>query len=141
MTNVAFFYGKEIEGPYSGIETIFIRTSLPDGYEKYPHIFFCSTYFTDSSLIPCWTEIEDMLNNGQLVTLELTPNLINSVPKNIFNKCKIMLMIDIPEFEFLKKNDVLKVVTLPYTTYNVVKTTMQTTTPDDYGNDTKYPIF
>ena len=52
-----------------------------------------------------------------------------------------MLSLDCPELEQLKKNDVVKIVTKPFTTYNVVKCTMQTTTADDYKFDSKNPTI
>ena len=48
-----------------------------------------------------------------------------------------MLSLDCPELEFLKKHDILKIVTRPFNTYNIVKCTMQTTTADDYKFDSK----
>jgi hypothetical protein len=48
-----------------------------------------------------------------------------------------MLSLDCPELEFLKQNDIVKIVTRPFTTYNVTKCNMQTSTADDYKFDTK----
>jgi hypothetical protein len=52
-----------------------------------------------------------------------------------------MLSLDCPELESLKKNDILKIVTKPFTTFNVVKCTMQTSVPDDYKFDSKNPTI
>ena len=48
-----------------------------------------------------------------------------------------MLSLDCPELELLKKHDILKIVTKPFTTFNTVKCTMQQSTPDDYKFDSK----
>ena len=52
-----------------------------------------------------------------------------------------MLSLDCPELELLKKNDILKIVTRPFTTFNVVKCTMQQSVPDDYKSDSKTPTI
>lgn len=138
MFGAPYFYGKEVEGPLSDIDTCFIRTDTPRDMQKYPHVYFCISYI---SSVKNFNEIESCLDRYQIVTLEVTPDLIKTIPATIFNRCRIMLSLDCPELELLKKNDVVKIVTKPFTTYNVVKCTMQTSIPDDYKFDSKNPTI
>lgn len=128
-----YFFGKEVEGPLADVETCFVRTRMPGEYNRYPHVYFCISYVEKLF----WGSIEECLDGGQIVTLEVTPELLKQVPPTLFNRCRIMLSLDCPELELLKKNDILKIVTKPFTTYNVVKCTMQTSVPDDYKFDSK----
>jgi predicted transcriptional regulator len=133
MFGEEYFFGKEVEGPLADVETCFVRTRVPEEYEKYPHVYFCISYVEKNY----WNIVEDCLLHGQIVTLEVTPELLKTIPPTIFNKCKIMLSLECPELELLKKNDILKIVTKPFTTYNVVKCSMQQSIPDDYKFDSK----
>lgn len=128
-----YFYGKEVEGPLADVETCFVRTKVPNDFNKYPHVYFCISYIEKQY----WTTIETCLDNKQIVTLEVTPELLKIIPPTIFNRSRIMLSLDCPELELLKKHDILKIVTRPFTTFNVVKCTMQQSTPDDYKFDSK----
>ena len=128
-----YFYGKEVEGPLADVETCFVRTKVPSDFSKYPHVYFCISYIEKQY----WTTIETCLDNKQIVTLEVTPELLKIIPPTIFNRSRIMLSLDCPELELLKKHDILKIVTKPFTTFNVVKCTMQQSTPDDYKFDSK----
>ena len=128
-----YFFGKEVEGPLADVETCFVRTVVPAEYDRYPHVYFCISYVEKCH----WPIIEMALDAGQIVTLEVTPELLKKVPPTLFNRCRIMLSLDCPELESLKKNDILKIDTKPFTTYNVVKCTMQTSVPDDYKFDSK----
>ena len=133
MFGSEYFFGKEVEGPLADVETCFVRTAVPVEFDKYPHVYFCISYIEKCY----WTHIETCLENSQIVTLEVTPKLLREIPATLFNRCRIMLSLECPELDLLKKNDILKIVTKPFTTYNVVKCTMQTSVPDDYKFDSK----
>ena len=120
MFGSEYFYGKEVEGPLVDVETCFVRTQVPKDFAKYPHVYFCISYVKKDY----WHIIESCLDSKQIVTLEVTPELL-----------------DCPELESLKKNDILKIVTRPFTTFNVVKCTMQQSVPDDYKSDSKTPTI
>jgi hypothetical protein len=132
-----YFYGKEVEGPLADVETCFVRTQVPADFEKYPHVYFCISYIAKQY----WHVIESCLDAKQIVTIEITPEQLKTIPPTIFNRSRIMLSLDCPELESLKKNDILKIVTKPFTTFNVVKCTMQTSVPDDYKFDSKNPTI
>jgi hypothetical protein len=135
MFGKPYFFGKETEGPLADVETCFVRTTVPDEAEFYPHVYFCISYL-EKVTSTMWTVIELCLENKQIVTLETTPELMKTIPPTIFNRCRIMLSLDCPELEMLKKHDIVKIVTRPFTTYNVVKCSMQTSKPEDYQHDT-----
>ena len=132
-----YFYGKEVEGPLADVETCFVRTRVPSDISKYPHIYFCISYIEKNY----WDIIESCLDAKQIVTIEITPEQLKTIPPTIFNRSRIMLSLDCPELELLKKNDILKIVTRPFTTFNVVKCTMQQSVPDDYKSDSKTPTI
>ena len=134
MFGAEYFYGKEVEGPLTDIATVFVRTQIPNNWDEYPHIYLCISYITDK---PNWKIIEEMLDMRYIVTLEVIPDLLKSIPPTMLNRCRIMLSLECPELELLKRNDSVKIVTKPFTTYNVVKCNMQTSTPDDYKFDSK----
>lgn len=137
MFGSEYFYGKEVEGPLVDVETCFVRTRVPEDFDKYPHVYFCISYIKKDY----WHIIENCLDKKQIVTLEITPELLKTIPPTIFNRSRIMLSLDCPELEMLKKNDILKIVTRPFTTFNVVKCTMQQSIPDDYKSDSKTPTI
>ena len=134
MFGAEYFYGKEVEGPLADIDSVFVRTTVPENWDEYPHIYLCISYLTAK---PDWHLIENMLDERYIVTLEVTPELLKSIPATMLNRCRIMLSLECPELEMLKRNDIVKIVTRPFTTFNVVKCNMQTSTPDDYKFDSK----
>lgn len=134
MFGEQYFYGKEVEGPLVDIDTVFVRTKIPKNWYDYPHIYFCISYI---DMHPDWELISEMIDERYIITLEVTPNIISKIPPTMLNRCRIMLSLDCPELELLKQNDIIKIVTRPFTTYNVVKHAMQTSKPDDYKFDSK----
>ena len=40
MYGKSYWYGKEVEGRLSDIETVFVRGQLPENYKEYPHAYF-----------------------------------------------------------------------------------------------------
>lgn len=134
MFGERYFYGKEVEGPLADVDTVFVRSNVPENWVDYPHIYFCISYIEST---PDWVLISEMLDNRYIITLEVTPSLVAKIPPTMLNRCRIMLSLEVPELELLKRNDIVKIVTRPFTTYNVVKCSMQTSTPDDYKFDSK----
>lgn len=132
-----YFFGKEVEGPLADISTCFVRNRIPGDYIRYPHIYFCISYVERKF----WGHVEECLDSAKIVTLEVTADLLKEIPATLLNRCRIMLSLDCPELELLKKNDILKIVTKPFTTYNVVKCTMQQSIPDDYKFDSATSIL
>ena len=137
MFGEKYFYGKEVEGPLADVDTCFIRTEFPNNYKAYPHVYVCISYIDIAIKNSDWMAIDELLDRMTIVTLEVTPQQVAKIPATLFNRCRIMLSIECPELEQLKKHDILKIVTRPFTTFNIVKCTMQTTTADDYKFDSK----
>jgi hypothetical protein len=137
MFGEKYFYGKEVEGPLADVDTCFVRTEIPGNFKAYPHVYMCISYVDILIKEADWNKINDILDTKAIVTLEITPEQYKKIPPTIFNRCKVMLSLDCPELEFLKQNDIVKIVTRPFTTYNVTKCNMQTSTADDYKFDTK----
>ena len=40
MYGKSYWYGKEVEGRLSDIETVFVRGQVPQNYKEYPHVFW-----------------------------------------------------------------------------------------------------
>lgn len=142
MFGQPYFYGKETEGPLADVDTCFVRTKMPSKRAYFPHVYFCISYveMQNSAKTP-WEDVAACLDDKQIVTIETTPDLLKTIPPTIFNRCRIMLSLDCPELELLKKHDIVKIVTRPFTTYNVVKCSMQTSKPEDYQHDSTTPTL
>ena len=46
MYGKSYWYGKEVEGRLSDIETVFVRGQLPKNYKEYVPVVYVVTYFS-----------------------------------------------------------------------------------------------
>ena len=141
-----YWYGKEVEGRFTDIDTLFISdlTEIAElgiaCIDNIPaHIYFCSTavqqlvYGIEGFN---WETIFALKDNTTFISLEATPSMLSQIPPMIRIHCHILLMITEPTASLLKETDTIKVV---YNDYSLLCTTvhnMQRVTPDDYKFDT-----
>lgn len=131
------WYGKEVEGRLSDIETVFIRKGvLPNDYSNYPHIYFTIEYIEDCVKgTNTWNVIHELLSTKQMITIEANQQVFNSIPMSIFNRVHIIYRIADPNVEKLKKTDTLSIDAGWYRCSQITKENMLITTPDSYKFD------
>jgi hypothetical protein len=141
-----YWYGKEVEGRFTDIDTLFISdlTEIAEkgitSIENIPaHIYLCSTAV--QQLIRGiegfgWETIFALKDNVTFFSIEATPSMVGQIPPMIRIHSHILLMISEPAASLLKETDSIKIV---YNDYSLLCTTvhnMQRVTPDDYKFDT-----
>jgi hypothetical protein len=139
------WYGKEVEGRFTDIETCFIANfaSLVYGTERIkpvPHIYICSPatqqLIDDSKSKDFnWQNVFNMITDTQFVSIEATPGMLERIPPMIRIRAHILLMIDCKDAGLLKQTDSIKVVYGDYKLYCTTVHNMQSVNPDDYKFD------
>ena len=106
----------EIEGRYYGIDTLFIADEyedLVDDMYKVYHVLIGTSLVDKLAAGECvdisWLDIERYLREGNIVTLEVKPEQLKNVPHFVKLKAHILLWLDVPELDELKKTDSIKV--------------------------------
>lgn len=139
------WYGKEVEGRYTDIETLFIAdlTDIAqDGITSLPripaHIYLCSSAV--QQLINgidtfSWETILAIKDDTTFFTLEVTPDSLPFIPPMVRIHCHLLLMFKCYEARMLKKTDSVKIVYDDYSLYATTLHNMQHVTPDDYKFD------
>ena len=138
MYGKPYWYGKEVEGRFSDILTVFVRETIPSDYNEYPHIYFTIEYIKKCIEYNSWNRIENIVHQTKmLVTIEANSETLKDIPTSIFNLIHIIYRIIDPNLEKLKKYDTLSIDTEWYNTYQITKQHMLHTTNDDYKFDIK----
>jgi len=132
------WYGKEVEGRFTDIETLFISDII--GFDKIAtnsvaHVYFCSNATSQLIANDGWDMIFRMISDTSFITIEVTPGMLEKIPPMIRIRAHILLMIDCTDVGLLKKTDSIKVVYAPYSLYCTTIYNMQHVTPDDYKFD------
>ena len=77
MKGKSNWYGRECEGRFADIDTVFVRTEIPDNYKEYPHIYFtieyvrnCNQAYLPPTPPDAWDDILEILETNQVVTIE-----------------------------------------------------------------------
>ena len=141
----SIWYGKEVEGRFTDIETCFIADFAPLVYgtqrmKPMPHIYICSPateqLVNDSKSKDFnWQNIFNMISDTQFVSIEATPGMLERIPPMIRIRAHIMLMIECKDAALLKQTDSIKVVHGDYKLYCTTVHNMQSVNPDDYKFD------
>jgi len=141
----SIWYGKEVEGRFTDIETCFIADFTPLVYgtqriKPMPHIYICSPateqLVNDSKSKDFnWQNIFNMITDTQFVSIEVTPGMLEHIPPMIRIRAHIMLMIECKDAGLLKQTDSIKVVHRDYKLYCTTVHNMQSVNPDDYKFD------
>ena len=133
--------GREVEGRYSDIMTLFVR-ELGDGIDvedlhDYPHYYFTIEYmqncFENSKQIAAIREILDETNCA--VTIEANTETIKRIPPDLFNRCHIIYRIQDDAVQFLKDTDTLSIDAGWYRVSQITKCNMMHINPDNYKFD------
>ena len=135
MYGKSYWYGKEVEGRLSDIETVFVRGAVPDNYTEYPHIYFTTEYIEMCCVHNNWKEIHSILETKQYVTVEANAKTFEKIPMSVFNRAHIIYRIADPNVTKLKKTDTLSIDAGWYRVHQIMKCNLMEITPDDYKID------
>ena len=86
MYGKSYWYGKEVEGRLSDIETVFVRGQVPKNYKDYPHIYFTIEYIEMACVHGNWDEIHNILETKQYVTIEANDKTMDKIPMSSIRK-------------------------------------------------------
>jgi hypothetical protein len=131
------WYGKEVEGRFTDIETLFISDikALYEKLEVPAHVYFCSPATEQLIKQDDWMNMFELITDNTFVTIEATPGMVEHIPPMIRIRAHILLMLNCTDAGLLKKTDSIKVVYADYSLYCTTVHNMQQVTPDDYKFD------
>ena len=135
MYGKRYWYGKEVEGRLSDIETEFVRGQLPKNYEEYPHVYFTIEYIEMCCTHGNWDDIHNILETRQYVTVEANSKTMAKIPMSIFNRAHVIYRIQDEFVAKLKNTDTLSIDAGWYRVHQITKCNMMEINPDDYKFD------
>ena len=135
MYGKSYWYGKEVEGRLSDIETVFVRGQLPKNYKEYPHVYFTIEYIEMCCVHGSWDDIHTILETKQYVTVESNSKTMDKIPMSIFNRTHIIYRIPDSFVAKLKNTDTISVDAGWYRVHQITKCNMMEINPDDYKFD------
>ena len=124
MYGKSYWYGREVEGRLSDIETVFVRGQVPKNYKDYPHIYFTTEYIEMACVHENWDEIHTILETKQYVTIEANEKTMDKIPMSIFNRAHIIYRIQNKHVAKLKNTDTLSVDAGWYRVHQITKCNM-----------------
>jgi hypothetical protein len=129
--------GREVEGRYSDIMTLFIREGkLPKEWNKYPHVYFTIEYIKERIKDEKWDDVLTILDTSYTpVTLEATPDTFEQIPVFLFNRVHIIYRIPDVHVQRLKETDTVSIDAGWYRVSQVTKCNMMNINPDNYKFD------
>jgi hypothetical protein len=144
MYNKKVWKGREVEGRYSDLMTVFVR-DLPDTskadigvkYSEYPHYYFTIEYmrkcYENTPYIQVIRDILDQTNMA--VTIEADKDTIERITPDLVNRCHIIYRIHDKALQVLKDTDTLSIDAGWYRVHQVTKLNMMEITPSSYKFD------
>ena len=135
MYGKSYWYGREVEGRLSDIETVFVRGQIPKNYKDYPHIYFTIEYMEMACVHGNWDEIHAILNTKQYITVEANAKTMDKIPMSIFNRAHVIYRIPDEYVAKLKQTDTLSIDAGWYRVHQITKCNMMEINPDDYKFD------
>ena len=135
MYGKSYWYGKEVEGRLSDIETVFVRGQLPKNYKEYPHVYFTIEYIEMCCTHGNWDDIHNILETKQYVTIEANSKTMDKIPMSIFNRAHVIYRIQDIHVAKLKKTHTLPNDAGWYRVHQITKCNMMEINPDDYKFD------
>ena len=135
MYGKSYWYGKEVEGRLSDIETVFVRGQLPKNYKEYPHVYFTIEYIEMCCVHGNWDDIHTILETKQYVTIEANSKTMDKIPMSIFNRTHLIYRIPDIHVAKLKKTDTLSIDAGWYRVHQIMKCNVMEINPDDYKFD------
>lgn len=132
MIERKYWFGLEVEGRFTGLQTCFVRHEIPKDAEIWPHIYFTHEFIRG---VKQWVLVRALVfdKKPRAITFEVTPDLIGRIPLDIYNRCHIIMRLSCPEMELLKSTDTVAIDQRPYNVFTVMKGTMQSVKPEEYG--------
>lgn len=139
MINRNFWFGPEVEGRLSGVQTVFVRFKFPDEMiiALYPHLYFTIEWCrANDAASKEWGKVREYLfQNRKAITIEVDANCLDNVPPDVFNSSHILCRTSAPVIDRLKPTDTITVDVRPYHIYCVTKQAMMHVSPENYAVD------
>ena len=144
MYNKKIWKGREVEGRYSDLMTVFVRdledpakADIGIKYSEYPHYYFTIEYmrkaYENTSYIQVIRDILDQTNMA--VTIEAMQDTLERIPPDLINRCHIIYRIHDKALQVLKDTDTLSIDAGWYRVHQVTKLNMMEITPSSYKFD------
>jgi hypothetical protein len=133
--------GREVEGRYADLMTLFVR-ELGNGIQvkdlkEYPHYYFTIEYmkrcFENTAEVEAIRNILDSSNCA--VTIEANTDTIRRIPPDLINRCHIIYRIQDDALQVLKDTDTLSIDAGWYRVHQITKCNMMEINPSNYKFD------
>lgn len=141
--NLKYWFGKEIEGRFYGLESAFIVDDLTE--EEFNHALTVNHLLIGVPLIDkinkggtfiTWSKLLHLIQvNNKFVTLEAKPEQLKFISQEMKLRSHILLWLDVPELNDIKSTDSVKLVTAPYEIYATSLMNCQKVTKHEYTHD------
>lgn len=144
MYNKKVWKGRECEGRYSDLMTVFVRDLPKPGsadigvkYSECPHYYFTIEYMRKArENTPYIQVIRDILDRTNMaVTIEAMQDTLEQIPPDLVNRCHIIYRIHDKALQVLKDTDTLSIDAGWYRCHMITKMNMQETKPSNYIYD------
>ena len=148
MYNKKQWKGREVEGRYSDLMTMFVRDLerddsgeggglLVDKLGDYPHYYFTIEYMKKChENTPYIDTVRWILDSSNMaVTIEADKDTIERIPPDLVNRCHIIYRIHDKALQVLKDTDTLSIDADWYRVHQVTKLNMMEITPSSYKFD------
>ena len=138
MYSKDYWYGKEVEGRYCDIETVFVRAKIPDNWSSYPHIYFTIEYIGELAKDNSKFETELMqkiFDSNITISIEVNSATLHLISPKWLQRCHCIYRILDSNIQLLKKYDTISLDQGWYNVYQITKNNMQHIQPDDYKFD------
>lgn len=135
MFGKSYWYGREVEGRFSDIDTVFVRSEIPSNYNDYPHIYFTIEYIRSIVNDNNWAAIHKILDTRQIVTIEAAADVFDKIPMSVFNRAHIIYRIPDTHATKLKQTDTISLDAGWYRVMQIMKCNLMEMTPDSYKHD------
>lgn len=109
-----YWFGKEIEGRLYGLETVFIPKDFKAKkglFKKFNHFLvgpILIEQMTNEKSHIQWQQLENLIDAGKMVTLEVKPGQMKLIPQSMKLKAHILYWIDAAEIAEMKETDSIK---------------------------------
>jgi hypothetical protein len=133
--------GREVEGRYADLMTLFVR-ELGNGIQvkdlqEYPHYYFTIEYmkrcFENTAEVEAIRNILDSSNCA--ITIEANTDTIRRIPPDLINRCHIIYRIQDDALQVLKDTDTLSIDAGWYRVHQITKCNMMEINPSNYKFD------
>lgn len=141
MKGYSFWYGREVEGRYTDLHTVFMRSKIPSDVEKYFHLYFTFEAHQNGLLKKNWDKLRAWLDKGKAISIEVYEKDVDTIPADIFNRAHLLLRIQSPASLKLKKTDTICLHMAEFRILTITKFNMQETQRETYIVDSAKPYL